>query len=206
MEIYRIEVMPIGTNCYLVYDKETKEGIVIDPGGSPELIEKALAQLDVKIKVIINTHGHWDHISANRAIKGKTGAPVYIHGADQDYLTDPKYNMSCMMGTQTTTDAADGLLHEGDQVYFGNCVLTVIHTPGHTPGGISLYGHGAVFCGDTLFYRSIGRTDLPGGNYQQLIDSIRDKLFSLPDQTTVYPGHGIMSRIGEEKSGNPFVR
>lgn len=206
MEIVRIEVMPIGTNCYLVYDKETLEGIVIDPGGSPELIEKALDQLGVKIRVIINTHGHWDHISANPAIKKKTGAPVYIHGADQGYLTDPNYNMSCMMGTQTVTDPADGLLNEGDQICFGSCTLKVLHTPGHSPGGISLYGHGAVFCGDTLFYRSIGRTDLPGGNYQQLIDSIRDKLFSLPEETTVCPGHGMMSRIGEEKSGNPFVR
>lgn len=206
MEIYRIEVMPIGTNCYLVYDKETKEGIVIDPGGSPELIKKAIDQLGINIKVIINTHGHWDHVGANRAIKEKTGAPVYIHEADQDYLTDPKYNMSSMMGTQTTTDPADGLLHEDDLVHFGNCTLKVLHTPGHTPGGISLYGHNAVFCGDTLFYRSIGRTDLPGGSYRHLIDSIREKLFSLPGETLVCPGHGIMSRIDEEESGNPFIR
>jgi glyoxylase-like metal-dependent hydrolase (beta-lactamase superfamily II) len=206
MEIYRIEVMPIGTNCYLAYDKDTKEGIVIDPGGSPELIGKAIDQLGIQVKAIIDTHGHWDHIGANRAVKEKTGAPVYIHGADQDYLADPKFNMSSMMGTQTTTDPAEGLLNEGDLIRFGSCSLKVIHTPGHTPGGISLYGHDVVFCGDTLFYRSIGRTDLPGGNYQQLNDSIRDKLFSLPDDTLVCPGHGIMSRIGDEKNGNPFVR
>lgn len=206
MEIYRIEVMPIGTNCYLAYDKDTKEGIVIDPGGSQEQIKKAIDQLAMDVKAIVNTHGHWDHIGANRAVKEKTGAPVYIHAADKDYMTDPKYNVSNMMGTQAAADPADGLLNEGDSVHFGNCTLKVIHTPGHTPGGISLYGHDVVFCGDTLFYRSIGRTDLLGGNYQQLIDSIRDKLFTLPDNTLVCPGHGIMSRIGDEKSGNPFVR
>ena len=206
MEIYRVEVMPLGTNCYLVYDQNTKEGIVIDPGGSPELIEKAIAKLGLTIKAIIDTHGHWDHIGANREIKAMTGAPIYIHPADQDYLTEPRYNMSALMGTQDSAGAADGLLNEGDTVHFGECVLTVIHTPGHTPGGISLYGHGVVFCGDSLFFRSIGRTDFPGGDYKTLVTSVREKLFTLPDDTMVCPGHGINTRIGDEKSDNPFVR
>lgn len=206
MEIYRVEVRPIGTNCYLVYDPDTKEGIVIDPGGSHEMIEKVIEHLGLSIKAIIDTHGHWDHVGANKAIKALTGATVYIHPADQDYLADPKYNVSSMMGTQAVTDPADGLLNEGDTVHFGNCVLTVLHTPGHTPGGISLYGHDTVFCGDTLFFRSVGRTDFPGGNYKELIESIQNKLFTLPDNTLVCPGHGITTRIGDEKSENPFVR
>lgn len=206
MEIYRMEVMPLGTNCYLVYDGDTKEGIVIDPGGSPELIAKGIDKHGVKVVAIVDTHGHWDHIGANREVKEKTGAPVYIHTLDQSYLTDPALNISSMMGTASTSCEADGLLNEGDTIQFGSCRLTVFHTPGHTPGGISLYGEGVVFCGDTLFFRSIGRTDLPGGNYAQLIESIQNKLFTLDEDTLVCSGHGIPSRIGDEKEGNPFVR
>lgn len=206
MEIYRIEVMPLGTNCYLVYDGDTKEGIVVDPGGSPELIGNAIDKIGVKVVAIVDTHGHWDHIGANTEIKEKTGAPVYIHTLDQAYLTDPALNISNMMGTQSQSCAADGLLNEGDTIQFGKCSLKVLHTPGHTPGGISLYGEGTVFCGDSLFFRSIGRTDLPGGNYQQLIESIKNKLFTLDEDTLVCSGHGIPSRIGDEKAGNPFVR
>lgn len=206
MEVYRMEVMPLGTNCYIAYDADTKAGVVIDPGGSPELISNAIDKLGVHVEAIINTHGHWDHIGANHAVKAKTGAPICIHPLDQNYLTDPALNISSMMGTRSVSDGADRLLNEGDSVSFGCCVLKVLHTPGHTPGGISLYGEGVVFSGDTLFFRSIGRTDLPGGNYNQLIESIKNKLFTLEDETIVYTGHGIPSRICDEKSGNPFVR
>lgn len=206
MEVYRMEVMPLGTNCYIAYDADTKAGVVIDPGGSPELILNAIDKLGVHVEAIINTHGHWDHIGANHAVKAKTGAPICIHTLDQNYLTDPALNISSMMGTRSVSDGADRLLNEGDTVSFGRCVLKVLHTPGHTPGGISLYGEGVVFSGDTLFFRSIGRTDLPGGNYNQLIESIKNKLFTLEDETIVYTGHGIPSRICDEKSGNPFVR
>lgn len=206
MEIYRIEVMPLGTNCYLAYDPDTKEGIVIDPGGSPELIGNAIDKIGVNVVAIVDTHGHWDHIGANTEIKEKTGAPIYIHSLDQNYLTDPALNISNMMGTQSKSCPADGFLNEGDTVQFGKCRLKVLHTPGHTPGGISLYGEGVVFCGDSLFFRSIGRTDLPGGNYSQLIESIKNKLFTLDEDTLVCSGHGIHSRIGDEISNNPFVR
>ena len=206
MEVYRMEVSPLATNCYLAFDGETKDGIVIDPGGDADRIEKAIDAKGVNVVAIINTHGHWDHIGANGEIKAKTGAPVYIHTADAAYLTDPALNISGMVGVRGAGAAADGLLNEGDTVRFGRCSLRVIHTPGHTPGGVSLYGEGALFSGDTLFFRSIGRSDLPGGDYQALIRSVREKLFVLDDDTVVYTGHGIPTRIGDEKSGNPFVR
>ncbi len=206
MEVYRLEVMPLGTNCYLAYDENTKDGIVVDPGGSAKDIGEAIDRLGLHIVVIINTHGHWDHIGANDAVKAKTGAPVYIHEADAEFLTNPAYNISSMMGYSSSVASADGLLHEGDTVNFGSCTLKVLHTPGHTPGGITLYGEGVAFTGDTLFFRSVGRSDLPGGDYNALIENIKNKLMTLDEDTLVYTGHGIPTRIGDEKTGNPFVR
>lgn len=206
MEVYRLEVMPLGTNCYLAYDENTKDGIVVDPGGSAKDIGEAIDRLGLHIVAVINTHGHWDHIGANDAVKTKTGAPVYIHEADAEFLTNPAYNISSMMGYSSSVAPADGLLHEGDTVNFGSCTLKVLHTPGHTPGGITLYGEGVAFTGDTLFFRSVGRSDLPGGDYNALIESIKNKLMTLDEDTLVYTGHGIPTRIGDEKTGNPFVR
>lgn len=206
MEVFKVEVMPLGTNCYLAYDKDTKEGIVIDPGGNGELILNKIKEKALQPKAIINTHGHWDHIGANVAVAEALNIPVYIHKDDGAYLTDPAMNISNMMGTKSVAKAADGFLAEGDKVVFGNCSLTVIHTPGHTPGGISLYGEGVVFSGDSLFMRSIGRTDLPGGDYGVLLDSIKNKLLVLPGDTIVCPGHGMVTTIRDELNGNPFVR
>lgn len=206
MEVYRMEVMPLGTNCYFAYDENTKDGIVVDPGGSPEEICKAIDYYGLRIAAIINTHGHWDHIGANDALKAKTGAPVYIHEADAEFLTNPSYNISSMMGCCSSVAPADGVLHEGDVINFGSCSLKVLHTPGHTPGGITLYGEGVAFTGDTLFFRSVGRSDLPGGDYNVLIDSIKNKLMTLDEDTLVYTGHGIPTRIGDEKAENPFIR
>lgn len=206
MEVHKIEVMPLGANCYFAFDESTREGIVIDPGGSSDLIMKKIDELQMKVVAIVNTHGHWDHVGANQTVSEKMGVPVYIHEDDADYLTDPAKNISNMMGTQSQTKAADHLLKEGDTVTFGSCELEVIHTPGHTPGGICLYGHGVLFCGDTLFYRSIGRTDLPGGDFHTLIESIKNKIFTLPGDTLVCPGHGMVTNVRDEINGNPFVR
>ena len=206
MEVHKIEVMPLGTNCFFAFDESTREGIVIDPGGSSDLIMKKIDELQMKVVAIVNTHGHWDHVGANQTVSEKMGVPVFIHEDDADYLTDPAKNISNMMGTQSQTKAADHLLKEGDTVTFGSCELEVIHTPGHTPGGICLYGHGVLFCGDTLFYLSIGRTDLPGGDFHTLIESIKNKIFTLPGDTLVCPGHGMVTNVRDEINGNPFVR
>lgn len=206
MDVFKVEVMPLGTNCYLVMDKETREGLVVDPGGSAELILDNIAKKEMKPKAVVNTHGHWDHIGANVEVADAFKIPVYIHKDDADYLTDPSKNASNIMGTRSEARAADGFLTEGDKLEFGGCTLEVLHTPGHTPGGISLYGEGVVFSGDSLFYGSIGRTDLPGGDYGALIDSIKEKLLTLPGDTVVCPGHGIVTTIRDEINNNPFVR
>ncbi|MDO4542547.1 MAG: MBL fold metallo-hydrolase [Bacillota bacterium] len=206
MDVYKVEVMPIGTNCYLAMDKDTKEGVVIDPGGSAELILSNIEKKGMKPKAIINTHGHWDHSGANVEVADALKIPVYIHKDDADYLTDPAKNASNIMGTRSAARAADDFLAEGDEITFGGCSLKVLHTPGHTPGGISLYGEGVVFCGDSLFMGSIGRTDLPGGDYGVLIDSIKEKLLTLPGDTLVCPGHGMVTNVKTELNNNPFVR
>ena len=206
MEVLRMEVSPLMTNCYLVWDEKSGDGIVIDPGGNGDRINRAIDAKGIRVVAVIDTHGHWDHIGANGAVKEHTGAPLFIHEDDAAYLGDPSLNISNMVGTQAKAAPADGYLKEGDRVVFGSCALTVLHTPGHTPGDISLYGENVLFSGDTLFFRSVGRSDLPGGDYRTLIDSIRNKIFTLDDNTVVYTGHGIPTRVGDEKSNNPFVR
>lgn len=205
MFLKTLEVGPLGTNCYLLGCEETKEGAVIDPGAEGERILAAAREAGIKIAYIINTHGHIDHIGANGIIKESTGAPVLIHKDDAPYLTEPGRNLSLFMGSRDKSPEADCFLEEGDTINIGRTItLTVIHTPGHTPGGICLKGEGFIFTGDTLFAGSIGRTDLPGGSYNQLINAIKEKLFVLDDDLKIYPGHGPSSTIGAERVDNPF--
>ena len=182
----------LSTNCYVVGCEETGEAAVIDPGME---IEKETEQIldfikenNFQIKYIINTHGHPDHVAGNAAIKEATGAPILIH--------------------ENATEAvkADKKLRDGDALQVGNFKLVVLHTPGHTPDGISLLGENAVFTGDALFAGSIGRTDFVGGSYDDLIRSIRSKLLCLPDSFTVHPGHGPSTGISDEKRYNPFLQ
>jgi glyoxylase-like metal-dependent hydrolase (beta-lactamase superfamily II) len=161
----------------------------------------------VSVTCIINTHGHFDHVGANKALKQLLGVPLYIHQADEMLLSRVS-QVAAMYGMAgENSPAPDGYLTDGQLISFGDCSICVIHTPGHTPGGCCLYSESEqkLISGDTLFADGVGRTDLPGGSHQQLVDSIRNKLFVLPDQVRVYPGHGPSTTIGHEKQNNPYL-
>ncbi len=195
--------------CYVLGDAQTGEGIIVDPGGpAKEILKRATARGVTKIKLIVDTHVHIDHTSGNKAMQEATGAPIAIHQADAPALMNPHPGMLAMFNAEPSPPA-EVLLKDGDIITFGNESVKVIHTPGHSEGGICLYFPGYVITGDTLFVGGVGRTDLPGGSYQVLQASIRNKLFSLPDDTIVLPGHHYgptpTSTIGREKVENPFV-
>lgn len=204
-----IEVFPLGslgTNCYLVTGDDQKQGIVIDPGMNPELLLDRIK--DIEILGILLTHAHFDHMAGVDALRKAKGAEVYIHPIEQDWLTDSKKNGSYMwrdLGGEFTTAVAENELKHGEQLTFLGQIFTVLHTPGHSPGSVSFSTSGHCFSGDALFADSIGRTDLPGGDYNTLVDAIHKHLFSLPDDTIVYPGHGPKTTIGKEKRENPYV-
>ena len=186
----------------------TKEAAIIDPGGSAPAILREVEQHALTVTLIINTHAHIDHISANAEIIEATGAPLAIHELDAPLITDPMRNLSFFMGSSNPSPPPDQLLKEGDRIQVGTISLQVLLTPGHTPGSISLWSEGerVVFTGDALFHMGIGRTDFPGGSYETLIQSIREKLFMLPGDTTVYSGHGPATTIEQEKVSNPWLR
>ncbi len=183
------------SNCYIVGSELTKEGLVIDPGAEPDAILKVINNLGIKIKLIVATHGHIDHVSAVNRIKEATGAPFAMHEAE-----------TVKGGVFEKSPPVDKPLKHGDRIEVGDVRFEVRHTPGHSPGGIVLVGEGIVFSGDTLFQFSIGRTDFPGGSYEQLMTSIFKQLMVLPDETPVYPGHGPDTTIGMERKVNPFVQ
>jgi hydroxyacylglutathione hydrolase len=198
--IHRLEVGPMGANCYIIAGQITKNAILIDPGGEPGRIKGVLKKNGLCVKFIINTHGHGDHILGN----GYFDVPIYVHRLEKDFLTDPDKNLSGMFGFFFKAPKATKLLEDGEKILMDNLELEVLHTPGHTPGGISIKLDGVVFTGDTLFAGGIGRTDLPSGDEELLFKSIREKLFTLDDNIIVYPGHGPESTIGVEKKTNPF--
>lgn len=204
MIIERLVVGMLQSNCYVVGCEDTKAGIIIDPGGDAPSILNKVEQLGLSIKYIVNTHGHIDHIAANRPLKEATGAMIAIHHADAEYLITDQGQFARMLGVLSPGPPADVLLEEGDDIVFGDDSLHVIHTPGHSSGGISLAADGVVFCGDTLFAMGVGRVDLPGGDWETLVQSIKNRLFTMPDTTTVYTGHGPPTTIGREKSSNPW--
>ena len=206
MIIKELAVGPIMANCFIVGCEDTRKAVVIDPGDEPDRILFSLAESKLTVKYIINTHGHFDHVGANKKIKEATGAELMIHPHDAPMLEQLTYAASSFGLAVENSPPVDRAIVDGDIVSFGNIKLKVIHTPGHSLGGVSLYTNGHVFVGDTLFAGSIGRTDFPGGDYNTLISSIQKRLFPLGDDTRVYCGHGPQTTIGQEKKFNPFVR
>lgn len=212
MIIRQMALGPIQANCFIVGCEETRQAVVIDPGDDTDRILTTLAGDRLRVVHIINTHGHFDHVGANKRLKKVTGANILIHSADAPMLSQLSSSAAAWGLAAEDSPTADQLLEDGDTIEFGTHTLTVLHTPGHTPGGICLYteyNHGstpkkAVFVGDTLFAGSVGRTDFPGGNFDTLINSIRTKLFALSDEVDVYPGHMGNTTIGVEKRSNPF--
>jgi len=198
----KLVVGPFASNCYIVGSESDNEGMIIDPGANTKQILSNIKELGLNIRLIVLTHGHMDHIGAVKGVKEATGAEVAIHADDARFLRrlslSTVYNLSF-------PSPPDRLLKDGDSIDIGGLHFTVLHTPGHSPGGICLLGHGVLFSGDTLFNYGIGRTDFPGGSHHQLMDSIYTKLMALPDDTVVCPGHGPDTTIGTERRGNPFL-
>ena len=206
-----IQSMTVGNMavcCYLVGCKESGKGIIIDPGGDEAAILKLCEQQQLKIEAIVNTHGHPDHVCGNGPLRKATGAAIVMHEADAAFFERPEVEEYFSILGLPPSPPPDRTVRDGDRIEFGTVTLEVIHTPGHTPGGICLYGDQNLFTGDTLFVGGIGRTDFPGGDYDTLMRSIKDRLFTLPADTVVWPGHGYggqSSTLGAERRGNPFL-
>ncbi|MDY6905525.1 MAG: MBL fold metallo-hydrolase [Thermodesulfobacteriota bacterium] len=205
MIIEKLEVGMIMANCFIVGCDETKQAAVIDPGDESERILRTLASHKLTVKYIINTHGHFDHVGANKQMKEATGAELLIHADDAPMLSGLTEMASAFGMASENSPPPDRTIGDGDRLTVGNFEMSVIHTPGHSPGGISLFTDNTVFVGDTLFAGSIGRTDFPGGDFNTLISVIQNKLFPLGDDIRVCCGHGPETTIGTEKRTNPFV-
>jgi glyoxylase-like metal-dependent hydrolase (beta-lactamase superfamily II) len=199
-----IVVGALETNCYLAYCDETQACAIIDPGAQAELIFPEIYDLGLKPTMIINTHGHIDHVGANRDMKDKFGVPVLIHAGDAAMLGKSQLELSLFLGAKDSPPA-DKTFADGDEIRIGNGALRVLHTPGHTPGSVSLLADGFLFSGDTLFSEGVGRTDLPGGSQKQLEESIRTKIMTLSDDLVVLPGHGPHTTVGDERGFLTFL-
>ena len=201
-----VEVGPLAVNCFVLGCEESREGVVVDAGGDAARIIAMVERNGLNIGQIINTHGHFDHVGANRPLVERFGARLLIHAADAPLL-EHAADVARSYGVQVENPPPpDTFLTEGMEIAFGRCRMQVLHTPGHTPGGCCLYleAEKKIITGDTLFADSIGRSDFPGGSHEQLLQSIRTKLFTLPDDVTAYPGHGPETTIGHEKRHNPY--
>jgi len=199
----------MGVCCYIIGCKETKQGAIVDPGGDESRILAEVNDLGLDVKYIIATHGHPDHVCGNRNIQEATDGAIVMHEADANFFENPEtQNYFAMLGLEPSPPATVRV-KDGDNIEIGNLRFQVIHTPGHTPGGMCLYCAPHLITGDSLFVGGVGRTDFPGGSYTDLMDSLKNKLLKLPDETVVWPGHGyggLQSTIKEEKRSNPYLR
>lgn len=207
MEIFDHRVVgPLACNCYIVGDPETHKAIVIDPGDDADELAASISEREVVVTAIVATHAHFDHVLAAERLRELTGAPFYLHDADRPLLDWLQESGRVFLGIDVgEPPEVDTAAAEGDRIEAGAVALEVVHTPGHSPGSISLVSEEAVFSGDTLFAGSVGRTDLPGGDTDQLVKAVKGKLFALDDDLPVYPGHGPATTLGEERRFNPFV-
>jgi len=198
-------VGPFETNCYLVYCHDSLECAVVDPGAEADRIFLMIARKNLKPALILNTHGHIDHIGANKDIKEKFNIPLYLHSADSPMLENVQQSEMAIFLGAMDSPPPDNLLNDGDKIKIGKSSLRVIHTPGHSPGSVSFLGDGFLLSGDTLFFGGVGRTDLPGGSWKDMESSIKNKILTMPDEMMVLPGHGPRTTVGEEKRANPFI-
>ncbi|MHC1729154.1 MAG: MBL fold metallo-hydrolase [Syntrophobacteraceae bacterium] len=208
----KIEQIPVGfmeVFCYLVYDEETKEGVLIDPAGNEEDLIQHLEEKGITLRYIVNTHGHADHTCGNEPIRKATGANVVMYSADDVYYQRPESKIFAKNMGFPTPDPADIRVEDGEEIMFGNLKMKFIHTPGHTLGSCCILIGGNLFTGDTLFVGAVGRTDLPGGSFKQLIESLQKLARTLPPETVVWPGHDYGDRprstLQREKESNPYI-
>lgn len=209
MDVEQIKVGYMDVFCYIVASPNHKEALVIDPAGDEEKIVNRVAQKGLTMKYIVNTHGHADHTCGNARVQALTGAKIVMHKLDNDVFNSPEGHQMARQWGFAISPPADITVQDGDRIVVGDVSLEVIHTPGHSPGGICLYGDGQLFSGDTLFVGAIGRTDLPGSSHEQFMKSIKERLLSLPGETIVWPGHdyGVRpsSTIEIEMKTNPWL-
>ncbi|MEK6792093.1 MAG: MBL fold metallo-hydrolase [Deltaproteobacteria bacterium] len=202
-----LTVGALEVNCYILSDDSSKEAVIIDPGADAEAIMDVVKKNGLKVRWVVNTHGHFDHVGADEVLRQRLGCPVAIHGEDVDMLLEA-HEHGVIFGVKTEAQRApDVILEDGFKLSAGSITLRVIHTPGHTRGGVCLYDEsgGRLFTGDTLFAGSVGRTDLTGGSFAVIMDSIRNKILLLGRSVKVYPGHGDATTIGKEEKTNPYI-
>ncbi len=206
IQFAKFTVGPLEENSYLLHAAASREAWVVDPGAEAERFLDYLAANSLRLTRILHTHAHGDHIGADSALVEATGARIAVHRLETEWLSSPALNLSLAVGLPVVAPAADEFLEDGQELSLGETILRVLHTPGHSPGSVSFYTPGHLFSGDLLFWGSIGRTDLPGGDMAMLERSLREKIYRLPDDTAVHSGHGPDTTLGHEKRTNPFVR